>query len=230
MNIYKKIKRLVWCFCHLNVYQTWQMNRRFRKHRNSIIHVQNYSMLNIDKTSVLDLKDSACFEINEPMLYGRSRVEPATLYMYPNSYLSVTGYVTMFEGATIVIFSGGRLDVDNNTRIRHCTIQCANYIRIGKNCSIANDCLIQDTNFHSKTEDDQTQSHVTDEIVIGNYVWICPKSTILPGVHIGDGAIVAAGSVVTKDIPAYSMVAGVPAKIIKTGVKSHLVPSDIEII
>lgn len=54
------------------------------------------------------------------------------------------------------------------------------------------------------------------EVVIGHHVWIGDKATILAGVHIGDNAIVAANSVVTKDVPANSMVAGSPAKIIKT--------------
>lgn len=52
-------------------------------------------------------------------------------------------------------------------------------------------------------------------IIIGNDVWICANVVILPGVTIGDGAIVAAGAVVTKDVPPYAIVGGVPAKIIK---------------
>lgn len=56
-------------------------------------------------------------------------------------------------------------------------------------------------------------------ITIGNKVWIGDKATILAGVQIGDGAIIGANSVVTKDIPAYSVVAGNPAKLIKTNTK-----------
>lgn len=52
-------------------------------------------------------------------------------------------------------------------------------------------------------------------IVIGNNGWIGFNATILPGVSIGDGAIVAAGAVVTKDVPANTIVGGVPAKFIK---------------
>ena len=54
---------------------------------------------------------------------------------------------------------------------------------------------------------------------IGNKVWIATNALILPGVSIGDGAIVAAGAVVAKDVPAKCMVAGVPARVIKSNVE-----------
>ena len=53
-------------------------------------------------------------------------------------------------------------------------------------------------------------------MIIGNNVWIGEKATILPGVHIGDSVVIAANSVVTKDIPSFSVAEGVPAQIIKT--------------
>lgn len=53
-------------------------------------------------------------------------------------------------------------------------------------------------------------------VVIGDDVWIGSRVTILPGVHIGEGAIIGASSVVTKDVPAYSIVGGNPAKVIKS--------------
>lgn len=53
------------------------------------------------------------------------------------------------------------------------------------------------------------------DIVIDDDVWIGYRSTILSGVHIGQGAVVAAGAVVTKDVPPYAIVGGVPAKVIK---------------
>lgn len=55
-------------------------------------------------------------------------------------------------------------------------------------------------------------------IIIGDDVWIGDKATILPNVHIGKGAVIAANSTVTKDVPAYSVVAGNPAKIIKSNI------------
>lgn len=52
------------------------------------------------------------------------------------------------------------------------------------------------------------------ETTIGARVWLCSRSTLLPGVKIGEGAVVASGAVVTKDVPPYAIVGGVPAKII----------------
>jgi acetyltransferase-like isoleucine patch superfamily enzyme len=52
-------------------------------------------------------------------------------------------------------------------------------------------------------------------VIIGDNVWIGDKATILPGVSIGNGAVIAANAVVTKDVPAYSVAAGNPARIIK---------------
>ena len=53
------------------------------------------------------------------------------------------------------------------------------------------------------------------KVVIGNYVWLGNNVCVMPGITIGDGVVVGANSVVTKDIPPYCVAAGVPAKIIK---------------
>lgn len=57
--------------------------------------------------------------------------------------------------------------------------------------------------------------HIYKEVIIGSDVWIGANCTILPGVKIGDGAVVAAGTVVTKDVPVGAIVAGVPGRIIR---------------
>ncbi len=57
--------------------------------------------------------------------------------------------------------------------------------------------------------------HPCEQVVIGDDVWIGTRAIILPGIRIGKGAIIGAGAVVTKDVPEYAIVGGVPAKVIK---------------
>ena len=67
------------------------------------------------------------------------------------------------------------------------------------------------------TEDrlDLIDKEKNKKVIIGNDVWIGENVTLLPSVKIGNGAIISAGSIVTKDVPDYAIVGGVPAKIIK---------------
>lgn len=100
-------------------------------------------------------------------------------------------------------------------------ISATNSIRIGDNLLTGKWVTIID-NSHGETDFATLQQPplmrlVTSKgpIIIGNNVWIGDKATILPNVTIGDGAVIAANAVVTKDVPAYSVVAGIPAKVIK---------------
>ncbi len=94
-----------------------------------------------------------------------------------------------------------------------CTFQDWGGITIGDDCLIGHNCTICTVN-HSKDPDRRGDMSCTP-VVIGNKVWIGANATILPGVTIGDGAIIAAGAVVTKDVESKSVVGGVPAALIK---------------
>lgn len=65
-------------------------------------------------------------------------------------------------------------------------------------------------------------------VIIGDNVWIGDKATILPGVTIGDGAVIAANAVVTENVPEFSVVAGIPAKVINYMKKSADVSSLVQ--
>ena len=91
-------------------------------------------------------------------------------------------------------------------------------IKIGKNVMMGHYCLFYSRNHaHSRTDIPMIKQGFEEirPVIIGNDVWIGSRVTILPGVHVSDGCILAAGSVITKDTPPYSIVAGNPAKVIK---------------
>lgn len=100
-------------------------------------------------------------------------------------------------------------------------ITCANKIIIGNSLLTGKWVTITD-NSHGETDKSTLEMRpqkrpITSKgpVIIGNNVWIGDKATILPGVTIGDGAVIAANAVVTKDVPAYCVAGGNPARIIK---------------
>jgi acetyltransferase-like isoleucine patch superfamily enzyme len=109
---------------------------------------------------------------------------------------------------------GGTLSIGDGTFINSgTTIAAAQEVRIGKNCAIGNYCVIMDSDFHAVG--DHTQPAVPKPVVIEDGAWLAVRATVLKGVTIGRGAVVAAGAVVTKDVAPYTVVAGVPAKFLK---------------
>lgn len=98
-----------------------------------------------------------------------------------------------------------------NARI-HGTCIIGSYVMMGEDCII-----ITRNHQHGSSNIPMMQQGFEAErpVIIDDDVWIGDRVTILPGVHIGTGSIIAAGAVVTKSIPCYSIAAGVPAKVIK---------------
>ena len=141
---------------------------------------------------------------------GRSSI----LRMDKNSTLDVKGGFCFYYGADIILFEGAPLELGNNSFINNgCKIRCHSHIVIGDNCAISHDFTVMDSDAHEI----EGIQHI-QPVIIGNHVWIGTRTIVLKGVTIGDGAIVAAGSVVTRDVPPKCMVAGVPAKVIKENV------------
>lgn len=113
-----------------------------------------------------------------------------------------------------------RLEVGNNSGIGHgCELVVGKRIRIGNNCVLSGHVRIADCNAHP-TDVTARLAHLPPpddeirEVVIGDGVWISVHVLIFPGVRIGDGAVVSAGSVVHGHVPPYSVVAGNPARVV----------------
>jgi maltose O-acetyltransferase len=84
-------------------------------------------------------------------------------------------------------------------------------LTIGNHVDIASSVMIYNSEHDLEKEDFSAKS---GPVEIGDYVFIGPRAIILPGIKIGRGAVVAAGAVVTKDVPDFAIVGGVPAKTI----------------
>ncbi len=110
---------------------------------------------------------------------------------------------------------------DNVSIGEYCHITCADRVVIGNGVLTGRFVLITDNGHGANLPEEmdimplKRKTCSKGPIVIGNNVWIGDKATILPNVKIGDCAIIGANSVVTKDVPAFAVVGGNPAKILK---------------
>lgn len=95
------------------------------------------------------------------------------------------------------------------------TINVSRSVTIGSGTQVSWEVEILDTDFHSITELDGSESVFQADVVIGENVLVGARAIITKGVKIGDGAVIGAGSVVTKDVPARWIVAGNPARQIR---------------
>lgn len=120
---------------------------------------------------------------------------------------------------------GATIRIGDNTRIHGSCIHAYNSVLIGKNCLIAANSQIVDCNGHElsfgNVENRINTSSNGRPVIIEDCVWVGTNSIVLPGVRIGRGSVIAAGSVVVKDIPPMVIAAGNPAKVIKTAEQCH---------
>lgn len=173
--------------------------------KGSSLDMSNTAILKFDKYGKLYLNQS----------WGKSNPFKMLFMMRENSTLYVHGTFSFLHGTTVYINEGATLELGSGFCNLNCSISCFERITIGEGVFISEQVLIRDSDDHHILNSNHV---ITKPIIIGNHVWIGAKASILKGVNIGDGTVVAAGSVVTKDTPANSLVGGVPAKLIRENI------------
>lgn len=162
---------------------------------------------------------SASINVNGKLILGENSYwsnigKSLILRMDRNSSMNVNGVFSFYYNCDIILFEGASLNLGNSFINSDAKIRCHNSITIGDGCAISHDFTIMDSDAHHLND-----SNNTAPVIIGDHVWIGTRVTILKGVHIGDGAVIAAGSIVTKSVPSNCLVAGNPAKVIKDNIK-----------
>lgn len=163
------------------------------------------------KTAKLTLNDELHMGYNAFINNGRSSI----LRIDDGGEVIVNGKFQAYYGADIICFKNAKLVLHGGFINSDVKIRCMNSITIGKGAKISHDVTIIDGDGHTMDYEGYVQKK---PIVIEDHVWIGTKATILKGVKIGEGAVVAAGAVVTKDVPSHCLVAGNPAKVIKANI------------
>lgn len=173
-----------------------------------------YSRVQLHKTSKLLIDGSLVIGYKQVA----SSHKETRLLLEENAQMIVNGNFVMYSDSYIRVVGNGKLTLNSSFINEGVQITCASEITIGNGCAIARDVIIRDYDAHELNTADYK---IAKPIEIGDHVWIGNRAMILKGVKIGEGSVVAAGALVVKDVPPNSIVAGVPAKVIKENISWH---------
>lgn len=172
------------------------------------------------KYSKIELHKNAKLLCKNILFMGNKQVQSSKmetrLLVEENATFQINKPFTMYAGSYIRVIKNGHLEINGGFINEGVEITCASKISIGKGATIARDVVIRDYDGHTI---ELPNYQISKPITIGENVWIGNRAMILKGVNIGNGAIIGAGSIVTKDVPAGVIVVGNPARVIKEGVK-----------
>lgn len=201
-NVFNFIK---WNYCTKNI---------LRKNNSKILPFSN-TIIQMDKDSKIYLDGR--------LAMGQQQVKGADqqtrIWLEEGAELIVNGNFSIGADCFIRVWKNSKLILHNGFFNEHVQVTAGDVVEIGNGCAIGRDVVIRSYDGHSIISEDY---QVAIPIQIGDHVWIGQGATILKGVSIGSGAIIAASAVVTKDVPAKSVVAGSPAKIVKDQISWEL--------
>lgn len=158
---------------------------------------------------------------NESIHYSSRFKNPKYMSIGNNFYIAQNGIVEAWDKYMNDVFEPV-LIIGNDVKINsYCHIGVINRIEIGDGCLFGSHVMLMDHS-HGKNSIDEIEIYPSNRrlyskgpIKIGKKVWLGENAVVLPGVTIGDGAIIGANAVVTKNIPAYCVAAGNPIRIIR---------------
>lgn len=188
-------------------------NIKFSNNKASFLALSG-TRFDIDKSAKIKLNDNLFLNFEK---MKNSNIE-TRFRMAEGSELNINGEVLSWCGNTFIIKKGAKLTLGKVFLNMNVEIQCENKIEIGDGTIIGRGVKILDTDHHSIYDENGNCINKSKPVQIGENVWIGAGTTVLKGVNVGRGGVIGAGSVVTKDVPPKTIVAGNPAKIIKENI------------
>ena len=148
---------------------------------------------------------------NHVTLHGKPKVVNQGTMTFGDRVRLDSGVATL----ELVALRGGLLEIGDNVFINYSSsLVASTHVRIGNDSLIGTHVMVMDTDFHRV--EDKAYDTSGKPVILEERVWLGNRSMVLKGVTIGHDSVVAAGSVVTSDVPPRSIVAGVPAKVVRT--------------
>lgn len=209
------LKYFIFIFSFIPVYLMIYRQKLKEKHNNYISEKNNEQKIEVNNSS--NIKISLSKLINGYIRYFVIKVGFIPSHTIRNFIYRKVLLVNMAEYA--IIYYGSEIRAPYNLKIGKGSIigdksilDARNGIEIGENVNFSSNVHIWTEQHDHRDPYFDCNSGTTFKVTIGNRVWIGPNVTILPKVKIGEGAVIAAGSVVTKNVEPFTIVAGLPAK------------------
>ena len=154
-----------------------------------------------------------------PRVYGRPRITNLGEIVIGDKFRFFSNTVT----SEMVAYSGGRLEIGSGVFINYgASLSAHQLVSIGDGCQLGSYACLMDNDYHRV--EDRTKPGESKPIILGRNVWLGVRVIVLKGATIGENTVIGAGSVVTRDIPANCLAAGMPAKVIRTFAVPNNVP------
>lgn len=190
------------------IYYNFLSKKIIRKGKGYIIPYWN-AVIDLAKDTVVEIYDENFYvNFHKPK---HSRAE-AYLKILQGGKLIVRGRTCLYYQSTIEIHKNAVVDIGGAIINSGAVILAAEKITIGKECLISRQTFIYDSDHHKILDDDGKQVNPAKEVGIGDHVWIGLKCTILRGTRIGEGAMIAANSLVGGKVKPGLMAQGNPAR------------------
>lgn len=183
--------------------------------------IVKFTKIKLGKYATASISEKAVVSGGERLTFGctwnKADRSSSCISLADHSHLIINGLFYIYSGARVSV--RGILELESGYINNDVSIFCVEKIHIGNNVAIGPSVSIRDTDSHEiYCVGEDLRLNNSASIYIGDNVWIGERSIILKGVTIGDGAVIAAGAVVTHDVPCNSIAAGIPAKVIKQNI------------
>ena len=219
LGLLRKGKKVLKIFYQLGCSYTAWKNTIFYNFLCNKVDSKRTFGLSLTKHVRIQLDKGSKIKLNDKLTIGITQVRGSKMetriWLEEGSKLTVNAPFSMYAGSYIRVAKGGHLILNGGFINENVQITCGETIEIGKGCAIGRDVVIRSYDGHTILKEGY---RISEPIKIGNHVWIGQGASILKGVRIGDGSIVAAAAVVTKDVPAHVAVGGIPAKVINENI------------
>jgi len=203
---------LVWTFItHMSILRSLWLSAR---HRGWFL-IERRSRIKIGRRSKVAISRGSFFLVGF-VHYGAT---PTTIHLGRDATISIDGTVLIRKGARLFVHDGGHLEMHTGSGVAdYTTVTCFDHIVFGEGSGTSWYCNVLDTNGHVFVVNGDRKP-VTAPIVFEDNALVGSCSTVLPGVTLGEGSVVAAGSVVTKDVPPRCLAGGNPARVLSEDVQ-----------